>query len=219
MPSSRPVAPTLALCGLLMATLLVASYAWLFTRHAASLHDQADAARRSQLDAVQLLRIQTDLNKIGDVMRDVAADTARPVTTSASQFDYIRRDLTDAMTQHAALATASDEQEVLTSTVARFWTGIDRMLALSRDGHEEEARTELKLSLQRQHVGLLTTSAYLLLENNELQRVTSQQTPLAIAALQRQTVWLLGGALLSLVVALVAMVRSRATGKVTGPAA
>jgi hypothetical protein len=107
----------------------------------------------------------------------------------------------------------------LTPTVARFWTGIDRMLALSRDGHEEEARTELKLSLQRQHAGLLTTSAYLLLENNELQRVTSQQTPLAIAALQRQTVWLLGGALLSLVVALVAMVRSRATGKVTGPAA
>src|SRR6188508_1622271 len=142
MPSSRPVAPTLALCGLLMATLLVASYSWLFTRHAAALHEQADAARRTQLDAVQLLRIQTDLNKIGDVMRDVAADTARPLTASASQFDYVRRDFTDAMTQHAALATASGEQEVLTPTVARFWTGVDRMLALARDGHEEEARTE-----------------------------------------------------------------------------
>ena len=218
MPSTRHVASTLALCGLLMAALLVASFAWLFTRQAAALHEQADAAERTRLDAVQLLRIQTDLNKIGNVMRDIAADPDSPVTASASQLDDTRRELTDALTKHAALSAGSGDEGYLTTPVTHLWTGVDRMLALARGGHEEEARTELRLSLQRQHAGLMTTIAYLLLENNEQHESASRQTRLTMAGLERQATWLLGGALASLVVAGVAMARAGATGRTSEPA-
>jgi hypothetical protein len=207
----------LTLGALALSLALVATLAWLGARQLGSLHTQTDAAERLRLDAVQLLRIQSDLNQLGLVMSDLASDEQRPIAGAAPQFDQIHRDLMNALNQHAALLAASDEQAFLSTPVDQFWKAADIMFALARGGHEHEARMQLQLTLQRQQAGLATTTAYLLLESNEQQREALQASESAASALRQRSMWLLGALVLAIVIAALPIARSRSSQPI-GPA-
>jgi hypothetical protein len=187
-------------CALLLALVLAAMLGWLAARQLTALQAQTTRLEDTRRDAVQLLRVQADLNQLGTAMRDLQADEGRSVAAAATQFDQVRHDLTDALKQHVAITP--DEQSFLSTPVEQFWKNVDLTFTLARGGHEPEARTQLRLSLQRQHAGLTTTTAYLLLENNEAQRVDVEQLQSIIATLRRQTILLVSGLLTALLIAI-----------------
>jgi hypothetical protein len=199
----------LALSALAVAIILALAHGWLLTRQSATLAAQTAAAERSRQDAVELLRIQSDLDQLGSAMSALAADEQRSITGAATQFDQIHHDLSDALTRHAALTQTADEQTFLSRPVEQFRKAAEIMFTLARGGHDAEARTQLRLTLQRQHAGLATTVAYLLLENAEEQRQLFAEMQTTTATLRQQSVWLPGAIVVVLLVAAVRLARSR----------
>ena len=125
---------------------------------------------RNRRDALQMLRIQNNLNALGHTMRDLLDQTEPyPLTAWQPQFDRIRRDLDDALKQEAALASGQnrDQREYLLSNVAQFWSATDRMFELARAGRGAEARAMMRDSLESRQAALATFAARLTVENNE----------------------------------------------------
>ena len=197
-----------ALSTLAVAALLALALGWLLTQQSGSLARLTAAAERSRQDAVQLLRIQSDLDQLGSAMSALAADEQRPIAGAVTQFDQIQHDLSDALTQHAALTQAAEEQTFLASPLQQFRKASEVMFTLAQGGHEVEARTQLRLTLQRQHAGLTTTVAYLLLENVEEQRQTLVEMQTTTAKL-RQSFWLLAAIVVALLIAATLVARAR----------
>jgi hypothetical protein len=200
---------TVALGAIAVAGLIVTAHVVLLARQMSALRYHSDTIGQSRLEAVQLLRIQADLNQTASLMRDLIADPERSIAASASQFDRLHKELGDAIAQHTALTDSPDQKQFLATPMSQFWDEADRMLALARNGHEPEARTLLRLSLQRQHAGLATTTAFMLLDNNEEQGQAAEQLQNAVTNLRRQAIWLPGTALAMLALAAILVARSR----------
>jgi hypothetical protein len=174
-----------------------------------AIRTQGDIIEEARLEAVQLLRIQADLNQTASLMRDLIADPDRSIASSASQLDRIRKELDDAIAKHGALVESPEQKTFLATPMSQFWDEAGQMIALARNGHETEARTLLRLSLQRRHAGLATTTAFMLLDNNEQQGQAAEQLRNAVAHVRRQAIWLPGAALVMLAVAAILVARSR----------
>ena len=142
---------------------------------------QRDLADRNRQDSLQLLRIQNDLNSLGLAMRDMLdADEPYPLTAWSAQFDRIRADLDSALRREEEVAVARrtpEQQRYLATSLAQFWDAVDRMFALARDGQEDEARDQIRLSLQARQAALSTAVARLLVENNESEEQTAPARP------------------------------------------
>ncbi len=65
--------------------------------------------------------------------------------------------------------------QYLASSVAQFWDAVDRIFELARAGREDEARAQIRLSLQARQAALSTAVARLLVQNNESEEQTAQQ--------------------------------------------
>src|SRR5439155_6284775 len=113
---------------------------------------QSDLAGRNRKDSLQLLRIQNDLNSLALAMRDMLdSDEPYPLTAWSAQFERIRLDLADALAREERVAVASrtpDQRQYLTASVSQFWDAVGRIFALARDGKDQEARDQIRLSLQ-----------------------------------------------------------------------
>jgi signal transduction histidine kinase len=79
--------------------------------------------------------------------------------------------------------------------MAQFWDAADRMFALARSGGEEDARMQIRLSLQARQASLSTAVARLLVENNEREEQTGRRVRQIYDDVQRQVQWFLGGTL------------------------
>ena len=104
-------------------------------------------------------------------MRDML-DSGEPYPLSAwsTQFDRIRADLNDALARQAEVAVARrtpEQSQYLSSSVTQFWDASNRIFDLARSGREEEARSQIRLSLQARQAALSTLVARLLVQNNE----------------------------------------------------
>jgi signal transduction histidine kinase len=69
------------------------------------------------------------------------------------------------------------------------------MFATARGGDEEEARTQIRVSLQARQASLSTAVARLLVENNEREEDTARQVQAIYDDVQKQVNWFLGGTL------------------------
>jgi signal transduction histidine kinase len=130
---------------------------------------QASTIDRNRLDSHLLLRIQNDLNLLGLTMRDMLdSSEPYPLTAWQAQLKRIRFDLDDALRKHRDVsADTTGQRRYLTSSVAQFWDAFEDVLALARNGREDEARTRVRLSLQARQASLTTAVARLLVQNNE----------------------------------------------------
>jgi signal transduction histidine kinase len=81
----------------------------------------------------------------------------------------MRSDLNDALHLERELTpikTDVESQHHLTESLAQFWTSADRMFALSRDSHADQARNLIRTSLQPQQAAITTAIARQLVQNN-----------------------------------------------------
>ena len=151
---------------------------------------QTDLADRSRKDSLQLLRVQDDLNSLGLAMRDMlAADEPYPLSAWATQFQRIRTDLDDALRREEQVAPVQrtpEQRAYLRAALAQFWDAADRTFALAVSGKEQQARSEIRISLQARQAALSTAVARLLVQNNENEELAASRIGQIYDRVQRQ---------------------------------
>jgi len=206
--------PTSALLlGLVITLATVVAYSWYISAQISGLRRmQTELTDRSRRDSLQLLRIQNDLNQLALAMRDMLDNTEPyPLTAWSTQFDRIRADLDNALTQQGevALARQTPEQRAfLATSVSQFWNAADRIFELARSGQQDEARAQIQLSLQARQAALSTAVARLLVQNNEVEEQTAQQVQDIYRQVQRQVYWFLAATLAAIVATSLYLIRS-----------
>ena len=201
------------LIGLVVTLVAVTTDAWYVTRHISRLQTlQTDLVDRHRRDSLQLLRIQNDLNSLALAMRDMLDQDERyPLTAWAAQFERIRLDLADALRREEAVAVASrtpEQRQYLADSVTQFWAAADRIFALARQGDEEEARAQIRLSLQARQASLSTAVARLLVQNNEAEEETAGRVQAIYRQVQRQVYWFLTATLTTILLTSLYVIRS-----------
>jgi signal transduction histidine kinase len=184
------------LLGLVVTLATVLAYSWYISRQITSLRQlQTDLTDRNRRDSLQLLRIQSDLNQLALAMRDMLdPDETYPIVAWSSQFERIRTDLDDALQRQEDVAVARrtpEQARYLASSVSQFWDAASRIFQLAGSGREEDARSQIRLSLQPRQAALSTTVARFLVQNNESEAQTAEQVQEIYATVQRQVRWFL----------------------------
>ena len=187
------------LLGLLITLAAVVAASWYVSRQISGLRAlQTDLAERNRKDSLQLLRIQNDLNSVALAMRDMLDnDSGYPLTAWTAQFARLRSDLEDALRVQETVAVSRrtpEQSRYLVESMAQFWDAADRMFAVARTGREEEAREQIRVTLQARQAALSTAVARLLVENNEREEQTARQVQGIYDDVQRQVQWFIGAA-------------------------
>jgi signal transduction histidine kinase len=167
---------------------------------------------RNRKDSLQLLRIQNDLNTLGLAMRDMLDTEERyPLTAWSAQFERVRLDLDDALRRQEEVAVAErtpEQRRYLAQSVAQFWDAADRILGLAREGKVDEARAQIRLSLQARQAALSTAVARLLVENNEIEEQTAGRVQEIYGQVERQVYWFLAATLTAIMITSAYLIRS-----------
>jgi signal transduction histidine kinase len=184
--------------GLVITLAAVIAYSWYTTQQISGLRAlQNNLTDRNRKDSLQLLRIQNDLNSLALAMRDMLDnDEPYPLTAWVAQFQRIHADLDDALRREEQVAPGQrtpEQRQFLSNSLAQFWDAVDRTFALAADGKADEARAQIRLSLQARQAALSTAVARLLVENNESEEAADQQIRQIYDRVQRQ-VYLFFGA-------------------------
>lgn len=204
--------------GLVITLLAVVGYSWYVTRRIASLRQlQNNLIDRNRKDSLQLLRIQNELNSIGISMRDMldvaALESGQtyPLTAWQPQFERMRGDLEDAFKREQQFSPAGrtpDQQQYLESSLRQFWDAVERTFSLARQGKEQEARQQIRVSLQARLAALSNAVARLLVENNESQERAALQVTEIYDRVQRQAYFFLTATLIAIVLTSLYLIRS-----------
>jgi signal transduction histidine kinase len=113
-------------------------------------------------------------------MRDMLdTDEPYPLTAWSNQFRRIRTDLEDALAreeQVALIQRSAEQRNYLRSELAQFWDAAERTFALAQSGKQDEARSEIRISLQARQAALSTAVARLLIQNNENEELAATRT-------------------------------------------
>jgi signal transduction histidine kinase len=206
--------PTMALLISLLLTLaLVVAYSWYITGQISGLRSlQTELTDRNRRESLQLLRIQKDLNDLANSMRDMlAGDEPYPLSAWSAPFARIRTDLDDALKQQAAVALARrtpEQAQYLAQSVAQFWDAVDRMFALARAGKDDEARAQIRLTLQARQDSLSNAVARLLVQNNEAERQVVAQVQEIYDRVERRVYWFLAATLLAITATSLYLIRT-----------
>lgn len=201
-PQGRSPTPAL-LFGLIITLATVVAYSFSITGQIAALRRlEADLGDRNRRATLQLLRVQNDLNQLALAMRDMLdAGATRPLVTWATQFDRLRADLDDAIGREEQVAVTrrpAGQAQALSDSISQFWATADRVFALARAGNDEQARAEIRLSLQARQSDLSTVVGRFLLQNNESEAQTAQRVQDIYADVQRQVYWFLSVTLVAI---------------------
>lgn len=212
--SSPQRSPTTGLLlGLVITLAAVVAYAGYITVQLAGLRKlQSEMVDRNRKDSLQLLRIQNDLNSIALAMRDMLDTTEHyPLTAWSSQFDRIHQDLDAALNLEENLAGVNrtpEQRQYLTQSLAQFWDAVNRMFQLAQEGKEQEAREQIRLSLQARQQALSTAVSRLLVENNEGEEQAATRIEAIYDGVQRQLYIFLGATLIAIVFTSLYLIRS-----------
>lgn len=201
------------LLGLAVTLVAIVAYSWYVTRQISGLRElQTSIAERNRKDSLQLLRIQNNLNEIALGLRDMLDNVEPyPLTAFQPQFSRLQADLDDALRheQELAVATRTPEQrQYLNGSVSQFWNALNRVFALARQGHDDEARVQIRLSLQSRLQALSTAVARLLVENNESEQQAAARVTAIYDRVQRQAYVFLIATLAAIVLTSVLLIRS-----------
>jgi signal transduction histidine kinase len=200
----RHASPTPALLfGLIITLATVVAYSFSMSGQISALRRlEADLGDRNRRATLQLLRVQNDLNQLALAMRDMLdADAGRPLASWEPQFSRLRADLDDALATEGQVAVAprpAEQGQALGRSVAGFWSTAGRVFALARAGRDDEARQEIRGSLQARQSDLSTVVGRFLLQNNESEAQTAQRVQDIYADVQRQVYWFLSVTLVAI---------------------
>jgi signal transduction histidine kinase len=192
------------LLGLVITLAAVLAYAFYITQQLAGLRRlQSELVDRNRKDSLQLLRVQNDLNLIGLAMRDMLdAGEPYPLVAWVAQFDRIHQDLGAGLEledQFASITRTPEQRQYLVQSVAQFWDAVNRMFVLASVGREEEAREQIRLSLQARQEALSTAVSRLLVQNNEGEQQAAERIAMIYDGVQRQLYYFLSATLIAIV--------------------
>jgi signal transduction histidine kinase len=201
------------LVGLVITLAAILVDAWYMTRQISGLRVlQTDLADRNRKDSLQLLRIQNDLNSLALAMRDMLdSEGPYPLTAWSAQFERIRLDLTDALAREESVAVVTrtpEQRQFLTASVSQFWDAVGRIFSLAREGKEQEARDEIRLSLQARQAALSTAVARLLVENNLAEEQTAGRVQDIYSEVLSQEYWFVGATFTTILLMSLYLIRS-----------
>ena len=139
---------------------------------------QTETIDRDRTDSLLLFRVQNNLNALALTMRDMLDGTEPyPLSAWKGQFKRMQTDLTDALAREEAVSRANPEQrQYLTTFATQFWDAVDRIFVMAENGQENEARAQIRLSLQARQEALSSAVARLLVQNNEREEQAAIQT-------------------------------------------
>jgi signal transduction histidine kinase len=206
--------PTAALLVGLVITLgvVVAYSAYIRVQLAGLRKLQSDMVDRGRRDSLQLLRLQNDLNTVALAMRDMLdAGVPYPLIAWSAQFERVRGDLDSALRleeQYAEVHRTPEQRAYLSQQLSQFWDAVDRMFALARDGKDNEARDQIRLSLQARQAALSTAVSRLLVENNEAEQQAAGRIARIYDGVQRQLYIFLTAALIAIALTSLYLIRS-----------
>jgi signal transduction histidine kinase len=209
-----PRSPTNRLMfGLVITLAAVLAYSAYMTVQLAGLRKlQSEMVDRGRKDSLQLLRVQNDLNTVALAMRDMLdAGEPYPLSAWSAQFDRVRGDLESALRleeQYSEVHRTAEQRAYLSQQLSQFWDAVDRMFALARDGKEEEARDQIRLSLQARQAALSTAVSRLLVENNEAEQLAAAQIAGIYDGVQHQLYIFLGATLIAIVLTSLYLIHS-----------
>lgn len=213
-PRSSQRSPTTGLLfGLVITLAAVLAYSAYITVQLSGLRKlQSNMVDRGRKDSLQLLRLQNDLNTVALAMRDMLdASEPYPLKAWLPQFERVRTDLDAALRleeQYTEVHRTPEQREYLGKQLAQFWDAVDRMFALANDGKDEEAREQIRLSLQAREAALSTAVSRLLIENNEAEQQAGVQVAEIYNGVQRQLYIFLAATLLAIVFTSLYLIRS-----------
>ena len=199
--------------GLVITLAAVVAYSAYITRQIHGLRElQNNLVDRNRRDSLQLLRIQNDLNSLALAMRDMLDnDEPYPLTAWAAQFDRVRADLSDALKREEEVAVGArtpEQRQYLSNMAIQFWDAADRMFTLAKDGKAEEARNQIRLTLQSRQEALSTAVARLLVQNNESEEQAAQQIADIYQRVQRQVYLFLTATLIAILLTSLYLIRA-----------
>jgi len=212
-PHARDRSPTPGLfLGLIITLAAVVAYSGYITRQISGLRElQNNLVDRNRKDSLQLLRIQNDLNSLALAMRDMLDnDEPYPLTAWLAQFQRVRTDLDDALRREQQVAPVDrspEQRQYLESSVAQFWDAVDRTFALAQGPNQEEARTQIRISLRARQEALSTAVSRLLVQNNESEEQAAQQIGQIYDRVQRQVYLFLTATLIAILLTSLALIR------------
>jgi len=173
---------------------------------------QSDMVDRGRKDSLQLLRLQNDLNTVALAMRDMLdAGEPYPLIAWSAQFERVRGDLGSALQleeRYAEVHRTPEQRTYLSQQLSQFWDAVDRMFALAGDGKDNEARDQIRLSLQARQAALSTAVSRLLVENNEAEQQAGVQIAKIYNGVQRQLYIFLTAALIAIALTSLYLIRS-----------
>jgi signal transduction histidine kinase len=196
------------LAGLLVTLVAVGVYSVYTIRQLRALRElQSGTIDRNRLDSHLLLRIQNSLNSCALAMRDMldadAIDVQRyGLGAWQPQFRSIRTDLEDALSREAAVSrTGSDtsQRRYLTDSFRQFWDSLDRVFRMAAEGHTDEARIQIRNSLQPRQAALSSAVSRLLVANNVNEEAAAQRTQEIYAGVERNVYIFLAAMLIVIV--------------------
>src|ERR1700737_1554789 len=201
------------LLGLVITLAVVVAYSAYIRVQLAGLRKlQSDMVDRGRKDSLQLLRWQNDLNTGALAMRDMlAAGEPYPLVAWSAQFERVRGDLDLALQleeQYAEVHRTPEQRAYLSQQLSQFWDAVDRMFALAQAGKENEARDQIRLSLQARQAALSTAVSRLLVENNEAEQLAAAQIAKIYDGVQRQLYIFLGATLIAIALTSLYLIRS-----------
>ena len=199
--------------GLVITLAAVVAYSWYITLQIGGLRAlENDLAGRNRKDSLQLLRIQNDLNSIALAMRDMLDnDEPYPLTAWRAQFQRIRADLDDALRLEEQVSVSHrtpEQRQFLGTSLAQFWDAVDRMFALAGEGKADEARGQIRLTLQARQAALSTAVARLLVENNESEEQAAERIAEIYDRVERQVYVFLVATLTAILLTSLYLIRS-----------
>jgi len=212
-PSSQRSPTSGLLLGLIITLAAIVAYSAYTTVQLSGLRKlQSNLVDRNRKDSLQLLRLQNDLNSVALAMRDML-DAGEPYPLSAweAQFERLRADLDSALRaeeENAAAHRTPEQRQYLRQQLAQFWDAVDRMFTLARDGKDQEAREQIRLSLQARQAALSTAVSRLLVENNEGEQQAALQIEQIYNRVQRQVYLFLAATLVAIVLTSLYLIRS-----------
>ena len=197
------------LAGLAITLAVVGAFCFYALRQIAGLRDlQSRTIDRNRRESLQLLRTQNDLNALGLAMRDMlSGDEPYPLSAWNAQFDRLRNDIGDAISQQGDL-DRPEMQAAFRRGLAQFWISTGRMFSLARDGRDKEARALIVDSLEAQQSSLITAVSRLLVENNETQQRLAERVGAIYDSVENRIYWLLAAALSAIAVTSLMLIRA-----------
>jgi signal transduction histidine kinase len=201
------------LFGLIITLAAVVAYSFYITVQLSGLRKlQSEMVDRNRRDSLQLLRVQNDLNSVGLAMRDMQdASEPYPLTAWSAQFERMREDLDAALHLEEQLAGTNrteEQRNYLTQSVAQFWDAVHRMFALAATGKEQEAREQIRQTLQARQESLSTAVSRLLVQNNEGEERAAGRIAQIYDGVQRQLYLFLGATLIAIVLTSLYLIRT-----------